>query len=278
MGITLVARGRDHMINTPIQILLYEALGVEPPQFAHLPMMLGKGGAKLSKRHGAVAVSEYRDQGVAAEGLLNYLARFGWSHGDEEVFSLTELVEAFDWDRCNKSDGRFDPTKLTAIAFEHLKRPELCSDDDYLARLTPWLTERYQTFDEAKLRAVLPHIRPRAKTLREAAESLDYLFADEPSYDERAKKKFLLSERAQYLQPLHDLIASTEPFEATVLEEAVKQWVEADELKLGAVAQPARVALTGRTASPGLFDVMVMLGRDKTLERLKAAAALAGTG
>ncbi|MBW2457616.1 MAG: glutamate--tRNA ligase, partial [Deltaproteobacteria bacterium] len=195
-----------------------------------------------------------------------------------EVFSLTELVEAFAWDRCNKSDGRFDPAKLTAIAFEHLKRPELRPDDDYLARLTPWLEKQYGSCDESTVRAVLPHIRPRAKTLREAAESLNYLFADELSYDEKAKKKFLMTERAQYLRPLHDLMASTEPFEAATLEEAVKQWAEADQLKLGAIAQPARVALTGRTASPGLFDVMVMLGRDKTLERLAAAAALAGEG
>lgn len=275
MGITLVARGRDHMINTPIQIMIYQALGLEPPQFAHLPMMLGKGGAKLSKRHGAVAVSEYRDQGVVPEGLLNYLARFGWSHGDEEVFALDQLVDAFDWGQCNRSDGRFDPTKLTAIAFEHLKRPELCSDDDYVARLKPWLEDLYGATDEAKLRTVLPHIRPRAKTLREAAETVDYLFGAELRYDEKAKKKFLMSERGKYLEPLRELIAGVEPFEAEVLEEAVKRWAEDKELKLGAVAQPARVALTGRTASPGLFDVMVLLGRDTTLQRLAAAVRLA---
>ncbi len=275
MGITLVARGRDHMINTPIQIMIYQALGLEPPQFAHLPMMLGKGGAKLSKRHGAVAVSEYRDQGVVPEGLLNYLARFGWSHGDEEVFALDQLVDAFDWTRCNRSDGRFDPTKLTAIAFEHLKRPELCSDDDYVTRLKPWLEDLYGAIDEAKLRTVLPHIRPRAKTLREAAETVDYLFGAELHYDEKAKKKFLMSERGKVLSPLHDLIKKVEPFEAEVLEEAVKRWAEDEELKLGAVAQPARVALTGRTASPGLIDVMVLLCRDTTLQRLAAAVRLA---
>jgi glutamyl-tRNA synthetase len=276
MGITLVGRGRDHMINTPIQVLIYQALGAEVPEFAHLPLMLGKGGAKLSKRHGAVSVGEYRDQGVTPAGLLNYLARFGWSHGDEEVFSMDDLIEKFDWSGCNRSDGRFDANKLTAIAFEHLKRDELVSDDDYLALLAPWLAEKYGEVDQAKVRAVLGAIRPRSKTLLEAAQSLDWLLAKELSYDDKAKKKFLLSERAAPLAPLRALLADIDGFTAEPLEQAVKSWAEAQELKLGAVAQPARVALTGRTFSPGLFDVMELLGKDETLARLDKAAALSG--
>ena len=277
MGITLVARGRDHMVNTPLQVLVYRALEREPPQFAHLPMMLGKGGAKLSKRHGAVSVGDYRGQGVPAAGLLNYLVRFGWSFGDEEVFSLEELVDKFDWSRCNRSDGRFDPEKLTAIAFEHLKRPELTSDDAYVAGLLPLLQERYGRADERKVRAVLPQIRPRARTLVEAAASLDWLFAASLDYEEKARKKFLESERGAPLGPLRAELAKVEAFEAAPLEEAVKSWAEAQGLGLGAVAQPARVALTGRTVSPGLFEVMELLGRDETLARLDAAAAMAAT-
>jgi glutamyl-tRNA synthetase len=278
MGITLVARGRDHMVNTPLQIMLYRALDREPPQFAHLPMMLGKGGAKLSKRHGAVSVGEYRDAGVPASGLLNYLVRFGWSFGDEEVFSLAELVDKFDWSRCNKSDGRFDPDKLTAIAFEHLKRPELTSEDAYVSGLLPLLRARYGVADEGKVRAVLPQVRPRARTLVEAAESLDWLFASELAYEDKARKKFLESERAAPLGPLCQEIAKVETFEAATLEAAVKSWAEAQGLALGAVAQPARVALTGRTVSPGLFEVMELLGRERTLARLEAAAAFAAAG
>ncbi len=278
MGITLVARGRDHMINTPIQVMIYQALGRPLPQFAHLPMMLGKGGAKLSKRHGAVSVAEYRDQGFSPAALLNYLARFGWSFGDQEVFALHELVEKFDWARCNRSDGQFDPHKLTAINFEHLKEPQLTAEDAYLERLDPFLAERFGAVDRELVRRVLPQIRPRARTLREAAESLDWLFATELVYDEKAKQKFLASDKSQHLEPLRALLAAQEPFVAETLEAAVKAWAEQNDVGLGAVAQPARVALTGKTASPGIFEVMEMLGRERTLDRLAAGAAMGQGG
>ncbi|MEZ4313503.1 MAG: glutamate--tRNA ligase [Polyangiaceae bacterium] len=139
MGITLVARGRDHMINTPIQILLYEALGYPVPKLAHLPMMLGADGTKLSKRHGAVSVGQYREQGLTPDGLLSYLVRFGWSFGDEEIFSKASLIEKFDWERCSKADGKFDFKKLAAVAFEHLKREDLTSTADYVeGRRASW--------------------------------------------------------------------------------------------------------------------------------------------
>ncbi len=144
MGVTPWWRaGADHMINTPVQILLYRALGhKEPPQFAHLPMMLAADGKKLSKRDGAVAAGDYRDKGIPPEGLLNYLVRFGWSFGDEEVFSLADLVEKFSWDRCGPADGKFDVKKLAAIVFEHLKRPELTGDAAYADAVLPFLEQR----------------------------------------------------------------------------------------------------------------------------------------
>ncbi len=274
MKITLVARGRDHMINTPIQILVYQALGATPPDFAHLPLMRGKGNEKLSKRHGAVSVAEYRAQGITAQGLLNYLVRFGWSFGDEEVFSLAQLVDKFSWERCNKADGKFDAQKLGAIAFEHLKREDLTSEEEYVAGLMPFLEERFGSVDEAKLRAVLPQIRPRARTFCDAAASLDWLFAPALRYDDKAKQKFLLSDKRQWLAPLRERLAAAPRFEAAALEADVKAWAERDAIKLGDVAQPARVALTGSTASPGIFDVMQLLGRDETLRRLDAAIAL----
>jgi glutamyl-tRNA synthetase len=276
MGVTLVGRGRDHMINTPIQILIYQGLGKEPPQFGHLPMMLGKGGEKLSKRHGAVSVGEYRDQGVPPAALLNYLVRFGWSFGDQEVFSLAELVEKFNWSRCNRADGKFDAAKLSAIAFEHMKSSALISDDDYVASLSPRLESRYGSIDASKLRAVLPTIRPRARTFVEAADSVDWLFAPAPTYDEKARDKFLKGDKAAPLAPLRELLSAVEPFQSAVIEAAVKKWAEERGLELGAVAQPARVALTGRTFSPGLFDVMELLGKTVTLARLDAAVAMTG--
>ncbi|MCA9625873.1 MAG: glutamate--tRNA ligase, partial [Myxococcales bacterium] len=274
MGVNLVGRGRDHMINTPIQVLLYEALGYPVPQFAHLPLMLGKGGAKLSKRHGAVSVGEYRDGGYAPAGLLNYLVRFGWSCGDEEVFSLRGLVDKFDWANCNRSDGRFDPDKLLAINFEHLKSPSLVSDEEYASRLDPFVEDRFGNVDDTKLRSVLPQIRPRARTFVEAAESVDWLFADSIICDEKAKQKFLLTERADHLKGLRALLAEQGSFSATHLEHQVKAWAERDVIKLGDIAQPARVALTGRTTSPGIFDVMELLGKAITLSRLDSAIAL----
>ena len=276
MGITLVARGRDHMINTPVQILLYQALGAKLPEFAHLPMMLSPSGKKLSKRDGAVAAGEYREQGVSGPGLLNYLVRFGWSYGDEELFSIPDLVQKFSWDRCSSSDGKFDAKKLAAIAFEHLKRPDLTSDDAYVEQTTPFLEKRGLTgVDRATMLAALPLIRPRAQTFVEAAEALDYFFREPPAYDDKAVKKFLVPDKAGRLGELRALLASAPDFRRGPLEERVTAWLAEQKLELKDVAQPARVAVTGRSASPGLFEVLEILGRERSLARLDHAVAVA---
>jgi glutamyl-tRNA synthetase len=276
MGITLVARGRDHMINTPLQILLYRALGVEPPAFAHLPMMLGTDGQKLSKRHGAVAVGEYRDKGIPPAALLNYLVRFGWSSGDEEVFSRAGLVEKFGWDHCGVADGKFDAKKLAAIVFEHLKRPELTADDAYADGVIPFLAQRgLAEVGRGTLLAALPLVRPRAQTWVEAADALDYFFREPPAYDEKAVKKFLVPGKADLLAGLRAVLAAAPSFDRAPLEERVTAWLTEQKLELKDVAQPARVALTGRSASPGLFEVLEILGRDRALARLDRALALA---
>jgi glutamyl-tRNA synthetase len=276
MGITLVARGRDHMINTPVQILLYQALGYAPPAFAHLPMMLGADGQKLSKRHGAVAVGEYRDQGIPPAALLNYLVRFGWSFGDEEVFSIAELVDKFSWERCGTADGKYDAKKLAAIVFEHLKRPDLTSDDAYADGVLPFLGRRgLASVDRATLLAALPLVRPRAQTWVEAAEALDYFFRDPPAYDEKATKKFLTAEKASHLGALRAVLAGSPSWERAGLEARVVAFLGEHRLELKDVAQPARVAVTGRSASPGLFEVLEILGRERALARLDAAIAMA---
>src|SRR5262249_41577915 len=162
----------DHMINTPVQILLYQALGEAPPAFAHLPMMLAPDGAKLSKRHGAVSVGEYRDKGISPDGLLSYLVRFGWSFGDEEIFSQQGLIAKFDWERCSKADGKFDFKKLSAVAFEHLKSPALTGAEEY-ARTTAAALEKkgFSNIDRDLLDRAIPLIRERAQTFVEAADA-----------------------------------------------------------------------------------------------------------
>ena len=273
MGITLVARGRDHMVNTPPQIMLYEALGAATPEFAHLPMMLAPNGEKLSKRHGAVSVGEYRDQGYAPRAVLNYLARFGWSFGDQEVFSIDELVAAFDWGACNKSDGKFDAKKFLAINHEHLKQPRLTPDAEYAERVLPFLEKRgLGGLDRARVEKTIWLIRERATTFADAADRLDFVFRDPPAVDEAAATKFLVAANAARLRELAGVVEKVEPWTSQALEAATNAWLAAAGLQIKDVAQPARVALTGRTASPGLFDVIAVLGRERSLGRLASGA------
>lgn len=276
MGITIVARGRDHMINTPIQILLYEALGAKVPRFAHLPMMLAKDGSKLSKRHGAVSVSEYRDNGIPPAALLNYLVRFGWSYGDEEVFSLPDLVQKFDWERCGRGDGKFDQDKLSAITFEHLKRHDLMSDDDYVAGLMPFLEARgLGGLDPAAVKKALPLYRERGQTWKIAADAMDYVFRDPPVDDEKAVKKFLVAEKAPLLTRFAEIVKNAAAFEPKALEAEVAAFLAERSLALKDIAQPARVALTGRSSSPGLFELIDLLGRERAVARLERGAEVA---
>lgn len=275
MGITLVARGRDHMVNTPPQILLYEALGHQPPDFAHLPMMLAPSGEKLSKRHGAVSVGEYREQGYTPAAVLNYLARFGWSHGDQEVFSLDELVDAFDWEHCNRGDGKFDAKKFLAINHEHLKTERLTPTEVYAGHLPPFLARRGlpEVSGADRARAV-PLIRERATTFVDAADRLDFVFRDPPVFDEAAVKKFLVSANAARLREMAGVLDAVTTWSVAELDKAFARWFERAGLTIKDVAQPARVALTGRTASPGLYEVMETLGRERTLARINAGSGM----
>jgi len=272
MGITLVARGRDHMVNTPPQIMIYEALGRAAPAFAHLPMMLAPNGEKLSKRHGAVSVTEYRDQGYSPRAVLNYLARFGWSHGDQEVFSLDELVAAFDWEHCNKSDGKFDAKKFLAVNAEHLKSPRLVPDADYAERTAPFVKARGLDADAARVLPMVGLVRERATTFVDAADRLDFVFRDPPAIDAAAAAKFVTAESIALLRELAGVLGGVEPWAVHPLEEATHAWLAKKGIAIKDVAQAARVALTGRTASPGLFDVIAALGRERALARLTAVA------
>lgn len=276
MGITVVARAREHIGNTPQQLLIYRALGWEPPEFAHLPAVLSPKGGKLSKRDAAVSVEDYRQRGYTPMGVLNYIARFGWSFGDQEIFSKSELVQHFGWDRVNRGDGKFDEKKFADVAFEQLKREDLTSAEDYQAWVRPFLTERgLDHVDQDRLRAAIPTIRERAKTLVDAAHHLDFYLREPPEMDAKAQQKFLTPASAELLQKLTTTLEGVSDFRAEPLQRTTEAWIETQGLKLGDVAQAARVALTGRTASPPLFDVMGVLGRETTLSRLRRGAELA---
>jgi glutamyl-tRNA synthetase len=278
MDITLVVRGRDHIGNTPQQVLLYRALGWQPPEFAHLPMMLSPKGEKLSKRHAAVSVDEYRERGYPPEGVLNYIVRFGWSSGDQEIFSLAELVQKFSWGHVNKSDGKFDEKKFADVAFEHLKRPDLTSLEAYARNVQPFLAERgLGAPDPALLTAAIPGIRERARTYKDAASDLDFYFREPPEVDAKAREKLLGVEAAARLVEVAGALEAVPTWDAAALEAKAREWCEARGLAVKDVAQPARVALTGRSASPPLFEVMVVLGKARALARLRRAPTLVST-
>ena len=271
MRINLVARGDDHVNNTAIQILLYEALGYPVPTFAHLPMILGADKTRLSKRHGATSVTAYRDMGYLPEAVVNYLVRLGWSHGDQEIFTRDELVREFTFDHVGATAGVFNPEKMLWV------------NHTWIKRLTPEeLAARARPFQEAAgLRAEGPRavevarvFQERAKTLVDLVSQSRYFFAP-VEMDPKAREKFLVPDARPLLQAIRDGIAGMASVEAAALEKLFHEAAESRGLGLGKVAQPVRVALTGGTASPGIYDVIAILGREETLARLDAALRLA---
>jgi glutamyl-tRNA synthetase len=274
MGINLVARGREHMINTPPQIFLYEALGYQVPRFAHLPLMLAPSGEKLSKRHGAVSVGEYRSLGYTPMGVLNYLVRFGWAHGDEEIFSRDELIAKFDFANVGRADGKFDAKKFADVQFEHLKRPDLTPVRKYARMVRPFLAQiGIESPDESILLRAIPTVRERARTLAEAAQAMAFFFRP-PELDEKAAKKFLTPDTAPKLAALAELLAPMGSWDETAIESTVNEWLASRHLTIKDVAQPARVAITGKTVSPGLFEMLAVLGKDESLRRLRRGVEL----
>jgi glutamyl-tRNA synthetase len=271
MGITHVIRGDDHLNNTPRQIHMIEALGHPRPVYAHLPMILGQDGAKLSKRHGAMSVLEYRDEGFLPDALLNYLARLGWSHGDQEIFTREELVRDFDLDGVNASASRFDPGKLTWVNQQHLK---LAPVESLVPVLAGQLARR--GLDPAAgppLAAVVEAYRERATTLGEMAESAWYLYADVRQVDEAAVRKHLTPAVAAPLADLVERLSALEGWERQALHGALADAAAGAGIGFGKLGQPVRVAVTGGTVSPPIDVTLELLGRERTLSRLRAAVA-----
>jgi len=271
MRITHVIRGDDHINNTPRQINMLRALGVEPPLYAHVPMILGPDGAKLSKRHGAVSILQYRDDGFLPEGLLNYLGRLGWSHGDQEIFSIEEMVRLFDIHDVNKSASALNPDKMLWTNQQHIVR----STPEHLARyLAPQLAALGVVVDDlAKVAAVAKAQQERAKTLKEMAENSLFFFHDVTSYDEKAAKKNLNAESAPLLLAVRDRLAALPQWLAPAIHESIAAVATECGAGLGKVAQPVRVAVSGGSVSPPIDGTLEILGRETTLQRLDRALA-----
>lgn len=272
MKISHVIRGDDHLANTPRQAVIYKALGLTLPKFAHVSMILGKDGARLSKRHGALSVLEYRDRGFLPGALFNYLIRLGWSHGDQEIFSLDEMKEHFDFGAVSKSAAKFDEEKLTWLNTEYLR----AETPQKLAPLVvPFLEEKGITPELEKIEPLIPMLVQRARTIVDLANSMSYFFIDKIKYDEKASTKFLKPEIAEPLKELADRLGGVDFSSEENIETEFRALIEERGMKLKELAQPVRIALTGGTISPGLFEVMKALGKTKSAKRIKAAGEYA---
>ncbi|MEA3464799.1 MAG: glutamate--tRNA ligase [Thermodesulfobacteriota bacterium] len=273
MGLTQVIRGDDHVNNTPRQIQIYQALGYAIPEFAHVPMILGADKKRLSKRHGATSVMAYRDMGYLPEALVNYLVRLGWSFGDEEIFSMDDLIEKFSLDNVGKSAGVFNPEKLLWLNEHYIKTgdPQRLSDllQEYLVK------NGVSVATDIDIVEVVKTLQDRSKTMLDMAEKAAFYFADELDYDEKAKNKFITAEQKTAFEVLLAQLKSC-PFTPDGVEAAFKVVLEETGLKFGKVGQPTRVALSGGTSAPGIFEVMLVLGRERCVCRLEAALQMIG--
>jgi glutamyl-tRNA synthetase len=275
MAITHVIRGDDHLANTPRQALLYGALGVPLPVFAHLPLILGIDKARLSKRHGATSVMAYRDLGYLPDALVNYLARLGWSHGDQELFTRAELVTHFSLENVGKAAGIFNPEKLQWVNFQYLKATPAAALADLLVPFLeraglpvpgdrPWLVRAVET------------LRERAKTLVELADFCRFYLLDTIEPEPKAAAKHLTPAIAPALGELIGRLGALSTWDPPAIEGAFQETIATHGLRLGALAQPVRVAVTGGTVSPGIYEVLDVLGRARTLARLEAVHARLG--
>ena len=281
MGVTHVIRGDDHLTNAARQALIYEALGWPVPVWAHIPLIHGADGAKLSKRHGALGVDAYRAMGYLPEALRNYLARLGWAHGDDEIFSTQQALAWFDLDAIGKAAARFDFDKLKNLNGHYMRAAD---DAALLARMEailpeieggPDLAELLDAPARKRILQLMPGLKERAKTLVELADSCRFLVTPRPLKPDPGAEALLDDEARRLLARLADRLAAAadaDGWEIAVLEAATRTFAEAEEIKLGKIAQPLRAALTGSTSSPGIFDVLAVLGREESLARIRDQA------
>ncbi len=277
MGINTVIRGDDHVMNTPKQILLYRALQSPLPVFGHVPMVLGKDKTRLSKRHGAMSVTAYRDMGYLPDAFINYLARLGWSHGDQEFFTRRELIDKFSLKNIGKSAGVFDTDKLTALNADHIRA---ASVRQLAPRVLPFFKDKgYDAADDDYLAGVIGTLHTRSKTLVEMADGAHFYYREDVRpYDDKAAKKFLKPETARVLALLAEGLDALDNLAEKSQEGAFQRVMDETGLGFGKIAQPVRVALTGTTVSPGIFEVIEVLGKARVLARLKAAVEFIESG
>jgi len=276
MGVTHVIRGDDHLNNTPRQMNMLRALGVTPPAYAHVPMILGPDGAKLSKRHGAVSVLQYEEEGYLPDALLNYLVRLGWSHGDQEVFTREEMIAAFDIHDVNKAASAFNPEKLLWLNQQHMVRSPPTA-------LIPHLRTQLRRLgtdsdDEQLLEGVIVAQRERAKTLKEMAENSRFFFSDDIRVDPKAVAKHLTPDGLAGLAKVRARLAALKEWQAPAINDALNALATELQVGLGKIAQPLRVAVTGTAVSPPIDATLALLGRERALARLDAALAGGGAG
>lgn len=279
MGVTHVIRGDDHLINAARQKQIYDALGWEIPTMAHIPLIHGPDGSKLSKRHGALGVDAYRSMGYLPVALRNYLVRLGWGHGDQEIFSTQEMVEAFDLPAIGRSAARFDFAKLESLNGHYIRHSKdealLESLEDLLRYIQngAQIAAKINDSTRVQLLRAMPGLKERAKTLLELIDGANFILAERPLVVDAKARALLTPENRQLIGQLHDALQAVAEWSGESTEAAMRAFAEANGLKLGAVAQPLRVALTGRTTSPGIFDVLAVLGREECLARLADQAS-----
>lgn len=275
MNVTHVIRGDDHINNTPRQINIMRALGFDPPKFAHVPMILGGDGQRLSKRHGAVSVMQYRDDGYTPQALLNYLVRLGWSHGDQEIFSREEMVSLFSLEGINRSPSAFNADKLLWLNQHYIKTLPV----EELERQLQWhlQAQNLSVANGPALADVINAQRDRAKTLVEMVAISRYFYEDFDSYDEQAVKKQFKADTAANLQVVHDELVGIAEWKGEPIHAAIHSACEKLGVKLGKVGPPLRIATTGGASSPSLEITLELIGRERTLERICHAISFIGS-
>jgi glutamyl-tRNA synthetase len=270
MGVTHVIRGEDHLSNTPRQVQLYQALGYDVPRFGHMSLILGPDREKLSKRHGAAAVDEFKALGYLPEALINYLVRLGWSHEDQEIFTMDEILNLWSLDAQGKSPSVFDHDKLQWLNGQWMK---IVQPEEIAERLVPFLEKEgllTGSPDISWLTRLVMTLRERAVTLVEMAQKAEFYFR-ELDYEPEPAEKFLTSDIDPLMAKASAFISAVQPFDHETLHTGIRGWLEEEGVKLKLLAQPLRIALTYRKDSPGLFEVMEVLGKEKTLERIERA-------
>jgi len=276
MQITHVVRGDDHVNNTPKQIHGYKVLGAAVPAFAHLPMILGADGSRLSKRHGHTSLGSYREMGIIKEAMLNYLARLGWSHGDQEIFDHAELISLFTLGAIGKSGAQWDMAKLTWLNETWIRR---LSPADLAARSSPFLEALGVTVDESRLEIAVTSVQKRASTLVDLADQAAFYFVDGDTldYEAKATKKWWKTATGPLLADFAARLEALDGWDEATMEAMVGSFCEHHAVKMGKIAQPVRIALTGRGRGPGLYEMMLGLGRERSVRRIRRAAALCPT-